>query len=319
MVQRGIYQQAKFNEFSAAHIWHIAGYGPDDCEQGSSISNVVGKNMANKQYVVPSSTWPYDPKDPKTSLNQIPAQATLMQYGVAHIQETFLVPEKDISSVKNAIAGGYPVVISVPVYWDSGWKSDGNIQSPTPDDTISGFHAITILSYDDGAQSFKFINSWGQAWGVWGFGTLTYEFVQNYSRGGMAVGKLDYKPTDPPGPVPPEAFVCAVRANAGYLYSISNGVATNMNTNCAWNGCNNYGYPESGEVLHPDGFYLCARPDLIAKRFYVGNVVDNAGYYYALQNGAVTDLGQNVWNYCETGSLIGTDLQPNGFWVCLEQ
>jgi C1A family cysteine protease len=44
---------------------------------------------------------------------------------------------------------------------------------------VLGGHAVAIVGYDDNAQKFKFINSWGASWNGNGYGWLPYSFITN--------------------------------------------------------------------------------------------------------------------------------------------
>jgi hypothetical protein len=44
---------------------------------------------------------------------------------------------------------------------------------------VLGGHAITICGYDDKAQEYMFINSWGEDWGDKGFGYITYAHMKS--------------------------------------------------------------------------------------------------------------------------------------------
>jgi hypothetical protein len=114
-----------------------------------------------------------------------------------------------------------------------------------------------------------------------------------------------------------EVWIGSVRADAGYLDMVKGGGFTARLSMAGWNACP-AGYSWVGTVSHGNGFWLCARNDLVYRRFYVGNVVNDAGYYYSVQNGAVGGLGYAGWNYCRAGELLARRFEPNGYWVCME-
>lgn len=185
---RGIVQSSAFTDFSAAHVWSIAGH--DDCGQGSYLTQVVSANKQAGTFVVPAATWPYDPAHPQASLDDVPGAAALADAGIAHIQEHVAIGAASSQEVKYAIAQGWPPVISVPVYQDD-WQ-DGHVEGPAEGDKYRGRHAIVVVSYDDAEGAFRFVNSWGTSFGEGGFGTMTYEFVDAHSTGGMALRQLAY-------------------------------------------------------------------------------------------------------------------------------
>ncbi|MRG98495.1 C1 family peptidase [Polyangium spumosum] len=188
---RAVTQASEFVDFSPAHIWHIAGYGSDDCIQGSSIHHIFYENQEAGAHVVPASTWLYDPWNPESSLDAVPSADVLLSAGVAYIGEFVTVSPKSVNELKYAIVQGWAPVIGVPVFWDD-WEDfdvSGEGAAGEPDSN----HAITVVSYDDAAQRFTFVNSWGTGWGNSGTATMSYEFVAQYSMGGTAVQNLTYK------------------------------------------------------------------------------------------------------------------------------
>ena len=84
-----------------------------------------------------------------------------------------------------------------------------------------------------------------------------------------------------------------------------------------WDDC-----PTGTQLLAHDfqsnGFWLCARTDLAAHTFHVGNVVGDAGELSRVANGVVTKLGPAAWDTCPTGALLGHHLDSNGFWLCMD-
>ena len=57
---------------------------------------------------------------------------------------------------------------------------DGVITLPASTDEIVGSHCISICGFDMQMLAFRFQNSWGDKWGVQGFGYLPFEFFDRY-------------------------------------------------------------------------------------------------------------------------------------------
>jgi C1A family cysteine protease len=95
-----------------------------------------------------------------------------------YIQDFLVVDHRDVNQVEAEIAHGNPVIISVAL--DDGFN---NLHGPsgrrpwmsTEDTAITGFHAITVVGYNDEKRLFKFINSWSTEWGDEGFGWISFE------------------------------------------------------------------------------------------------------------------------------------------------
>lgn len=124
------------------------------------------------------------------------------------------------------------------------------------------------------------------------------------------------------GPLPKgapgaEAFVGTVRADAGALHVVDAAFDAQGLRAAGWDDCP-AGYTLAGHDFQSYGFWLCARQDLAARTFYVGNVVGDAGTQYRVQNGAATSLGPAGWDTCAAGKPLGRVFESNGFWVCLD-
>ncbi len=133
-------------------------------------------------------------------------------------------------------------------------------------------------------------------------------------------GELFWMPGPvPSGPAGAEVQVGMVRNNAGDWYAVDSklGAAAVRLSDAGWNTCGP-GYKVVGRDFGPDGFWLCAREDLANRRFYVGNVVANVGFYFRVEGTSATRLGDQAWNTCTGGTLLGNHYASQGFWVCLE-
>jgi len=69
---------------------------------------------------------------------------------------------------------------------DDSWNQalDGNIPDPE-DQKITATHSICLDGYD--GKRFDFINSWGNDWGNYGRGTLSYEYIPTRFREGWII------------------------------------------------------------------------------------------------------------------------------------
>ncbi|WP_341740255.1 hypothetical protein [Microcoleus sp. CAWBG640] len=110
-------------------------------------------------------------------------------------------------------------------------------------------------------------------------------------------------------------FVGIVRNNKGTLYRFTSSGATNAG-DARWDTCPS-GTRLIGRDLQPNGFWLCASPDIADKgAWYFGNVVGNRGYYWEISDGKAKPAGDATWDTCWEGRLLGRLFNTNGFWVC---
>ncbi len=118
--------------------------------------------------------------------------------------------------------------------------------------------------------------------------------------------------------IDPEVVVGDVVANYGHYYQVGSGGRLNNLGSNGWDICPS-GYSLVGHQFESNGFWLCARSDLVNRTFYVGDVEMNAGNYYRVSSSGVTTLPSQSWNACTDGSmLLGRWFDSNGFWVCMK-
>jgi hypothetical protein len=121
----------------------------------------------------------------------------------------------------------------------------------------------------------------------------------------------------PPGPPGAEAWFGTVRGDAGWLDVVDSSFGTQRLRGAGWGECPE-GSAETGRDFQSNGFWLCARADLSARTFYVGNVVEDVGTLYRVDAGGTTNLGAAGWDACPAGTLLGHRLESNGYWVCID-
>jgi len=114
-----------------------------------------------------------------------------------------------------------------------------------------------------------------------------------------------------------EAVFGRVRSGVGRWYLVdSHGVPYELRA-ATWGECPS-GFRSVGAKVQPDGFWLCARRDLAARRFYVGNVAGGVVRYYRLRSGRVKRVPTPPASSCRARSrLVGRLVGRDGFWLCL--
>jgi C1A family cysteine protease len=56
-------------------------------------------------------------------------------------------------------------------------QKTGHAPMPKPNESVLGGHAVLAVGYDDAQQCFIFRNSWGEGWGMKGYGTMPYAYL----------------------------------------------------------------------------------------------------------------------------------------------
>lgn len=90
-----------------------------------------------------------------------------------------------------------PVIVGVPVNPD-GWDEKTGVavfneQLSQDCDVQPGYcggHAITLTGYNKTQRIFTFKNSWGATWGVEGYGTLSFDYIDRYAHNKMVTASL---------------------------------------------------------------------------------------------------------------------------------
>ena len=89
-------------------------------------------------------------------------------------------PLDTVLEMRACLSEGFPFVGGIAVF-ESFMSDDtaqaGYVNLPKPDDQPIGGHAICFVGHDDSAQRFIFRNSWGDGWGMLGYGTIPYAYV----------------------------------------------------------------------------------------------------------------------------------------------
>lgn len=136
---------------------------------GAYISDAMDFLVRNG--AVSMEQFPYNESDdrrmPSPSL-----QSAAREYAIAAWRRIDLT---QISDTRNHLSSGFPVVISMKVSPSFHRHKGAVVYSHNPAQEDDGSHAMCVVGYDDNRRAFKFINSWGGAWGDGGFAWVSYD------------------------------------------------------------------------------------------------------------------------------------------------
>lgn len=144
-------------------------------DTGSTITEAC--KVLNSYGAPAETTWPYD-----VSAFAIKPSNDAIKEGALHTAIKYSEVAQDETSIKSAIASGFPIIFGIQVFESfegDGPASTGVIPMPSDSDGLMGGHAICIVGYNDSTKLFTFRNSWGTSWGDQGYGYLPYEYVLN--------------------------------------------------------------------------------------------------------------------------------------------
>jgi C1A family cysteine protease len=89
---------------------------------------------------------------------------------------------QNLGQMKGCLASGYPFVFGFTVYesFESQTVAQtGVVPMPATGETVVGGHAVMAVGYDDSQQRFIVRNSWGATWGMHGYFTIPYAYLQD--------------------------------------------------------------------------------------------------------------------------------------------
>ena len=159
---------------------------------------------------VPWSEMPYSASNTgasvPTRLGQIAGQFRISGYR--------LLSSRSPESIKRQIAAGNPVMVGMLLYENLLDLKDGIYAGPSG--KFMGGHSVVIVGYDDdrGGGAFKVMNSWGNAWGMDGFGWISYDAMASLIRAALIIENSDLPEGQPALALPAPGRLVASRGDA---------------------------------------------------------------------------------------------------------
>jgi Papain family cysteine protease/Domain of unknown function (DUF4384) len=184
------------NQPSPNYVFHLA--RQKDCMAGSSIYHVV---EVLKKGALSLGDYPYDVRCVPAAPPEV--VSTAQDFRVRGMR---LVDPKRTDDIKGQLARSHPVILS---FNDSAafhkFRNTREVFTEVTPEETKGWHAVTLVGYDDERQAFLVMNSWGRGWGNDGYGWVAYDVIRERTR---QAAVLDVVPSmrPPPlisSPVPP--------------------------------------------------------------------------------------------------------------------
>lgn len=144
-------------------------------DRGAAIRDVI-KGAAKWGYPAETS-WPFV----EQFITERPPKPVYAE-ALPHAVKRYLSVPQTAYSIKNALAGGLPVICGVSIY--PSFETDAVLRSgvvpmPRQGERLLGGHAILLVGYDDKLKRYLWRNSWGDNYGVGGYGTIPYAYIEN--------------------------------------------------------------------------------------------------------------------------------------------
>ncbi|NLG28876.1 MAG: C1 family peptidase [Chloroflexi bacterium] len=197
-VERGVAPSDASRLFSPAYLYNQR--GSTSCSSSTGMSLLNALQIAVSQGVATLRKTPYDPND-SCSQPSAAARDEAKLYRAAGYSSLFIgAGSARLSSIKQQLAQGTPVLLGLPVYdtFFAATAANPVIGLPPSSAIMRGGHAVTLVGYDDSRNTFKFANSWGSWWGEGGYGYLTYDYVQKLAWEAWVLYDADTTPPDLP-------------------------------------------------------------------------------------------------------------------------
>ncbi|MFA5089636.1 MAG: C1 family peptidase [Candidatus Omnitrophota bacterium] len=147
--------------------------GNEDYDSGASLRDGI-KTLKKTGYCW-ESRWPYiisrfDVKPPPGCYLQASKHRIESYYRIHTLTEMLI-----------CLAQGYPFVFGFAVYESFQSKQvarTGKAAMPKKGERMLGGHAVLAVGYNQKEKCFLVRNSWGEKWGIHGYFTLPYEYIE---------------------------------------------------------------------------------------------------------------------------------------------
>jgi len=144
-------------------------------DAGAAISD--GAHVVSTQGCPHETLWPYN----IAQFAETPPPAAVAD-GLKHLVLKVQQVSQDLTSMKEVLAGGLPIVIGFTVYpsfESAAVDKTGIVPMPSHHEQTIGGHCVMLVGYDDSKKTFIIRNSWGTVWGMAGYGTMPYAYLTN--------------------------------------------------------------------------------------------------------------------------------------------
>jgi hypothetical protein len=151
-----------------------------DTESGTSFRSAsdVLQNIGQP----PATSWPYDGFRDETDGTYVPPPEALDPQ--LCVKAAMVEVPATVNQIRECLSQGEVVVLGIPMFGTFITAPGGRVPMPIAGDANMGGHAVLVVGCEEDSvsgQQFIFRNSWGDTWGVAGYGLLPYAYVSEYT------------------------------------------------------------------------------------------------------------------------------------------
>ena len=171
----GLSRLGKYTDVSRLFIYYNerALRNNEDFDSGASLRD--GIKTLRKQGFCWEKNWPYLIK----RFDQRPPRKCYLEAKNHLIESYYRI--HTLSEMLTCLTQGYPFVFGFTVYESFESKQTektGRAMMPEKGERVIGGHAVLAVGYNQKEKRFLVRNSWGAKWGMCGYFTLPYEYVE---------------------------------------------------------------------------------------------------------------------------------------------
>lgn len=164
----------KFRDLSRLFIYYNERDAMGTVREDSGAMLRVGIKTLAKLGACKEELWPYD-------IDRFERKPPARCYAEAQGHTVTAYQRlSSLAEMKACLAQGLPFVFGFSVYehvMSQAVARTGAVRMPRPGERLQGGHAVLAVGYDDAAQMLLFRNSWGDGWGLKGYGALPYGYL----------------------------------------------------------------------------------------------------------------------------------------------
>ena len=155
-----------------------------DYDSGASLRDGI-KSLKNSG-VCEERLWPYD----IGKFDEIPPAECYKDAKEHRVKSYYRL--ESLREMLTCLTDGYPFVFGFTVYESFETKrvaKTGKVNMPRKSEVALGGHAVMAVGYDQGKKRFLVRNSWGAGWGMDGYFTMPFKYLETLAEDFWTVRK----------------------------------------------------------------------------------------------------------------------------------